>query len=185
MVWVTSSHKVHHCPHQQRVVIIEKFTGSQLHYIVQNQIIWVLRCNRNCHTRGELISFPCLLWRWLSLYPCISSLLATRHSIWATLVTQSGLLRLLSWQPNYPPAFLDVKSYPHSLAPTATSPSLCNWHHPRHQSPLPQGLQSTYKTTFCTSCSGLLGLLELWDNLLLNVDGDVDISRILIARLFV
>ena len=96
---------------------IKKFTGSQLHFIVQNQIMWVLRCIRNCHTRGELISFPCLRWRWLRLYPCISSLLlATRQSIWATLVTKSRLFRLfrlLSLQPNYPQAFPpDVTSYP-------------------------------------------------------------------------
>ena len=146
----------------------------------------MLRCIRNCHTCGELISFPCLRWRWLRLYPCISSLLlATCQSICATLVTQSGLFILLSWQPNYPQAFPDVTSYPLSLAPTSTSPSPCSLHHARHQSPLPQGPQSTYKTTFCTSCSSLLILFELWDNLLLNVDGTVDISRILIARLVV
>ena len=165
---------------------IKKFTGSQLHFIVQNQIMWVLRCIRNCHTRGELISFPCLRWRWLRLYPCISSLLlATRQSIWATLVTKSRLFRLLSLQPNYPQAFPpDVTSYPHSLASTSTSSSPCSWHHPRHQSPLSQGPHTTYKTKFCTSCSSLHGLFELWDNLLLNVDGAVDISRILFARLF-
>ena len=61
---------------------IKKFTGSQLHYIVQNQIIWVLRCIRNCHTLGELISFPCLRWRWLRLYPCISSLLFSHSPIY-------------------------------------------------------------------------------------------------------
>ena len=111
--------------------------------------------------------------------------LATRQSIWATLVTKSRLFRLLSLQPNYPQAFPpDVTSYPHSLAPTSTSPSPCSWHHPRHQSPLSQGPHTTYKTTFCTSCSSLHGLFELWDNLLLNVDGAVDISRILFARLF-
>ena len=84
-----------------------------------------------------------------------SLLLATRQSIWAPLVTQSGLFRLLSWQHNYPQAFPVVTSYPHSLAPISTLPSPCDWHHPRHQSPLPQGPQSTYKTTFCTSCSSL------------------------------
>ena len=114
----------------------------------------MLRCIRNCHTRGELISFPCLRWRWLRLYPCISSLLlATRQSIWATLVTKSRLFRLLSLQPNYPQAFPpDVTSYPHSLTPTSTSPSPCSWHHPRHQSPLSQGPHTTYYilTTFCT-----------------------------------
>ena len=111
--------------------------------------------------------------------------LATRQSIWATLVTKSRLFRLLSLQPNYPQAFPpDVTSYPHSLASTSTSPSPCSWHHPRHQSPLSQGPHTTYKTTFCTSCSSLHGLFELWDNLLLNVDGAVDISRILFARLF-
>ena len=143
---------------------IKKFTGSQLHFIVQNQIMWVLRCIRNCHTLWELISFPCLRWRWLRLYPCISSLLlATRQSIWATLVTKSRLFRLLSLQPNYPQAFPpDVTSYPHSLAPTSTSPSPCSWHHPRHQSPLSQDPHTTYKTTFCTSCSSLHGLFELW-----------------------
>ena len=39
--------------------------------------------------------------------------LATRQSIWATLVTKSRLFRLLSLQPNYPQAFPpDVTSYP-------------------------------------------------------------------------
>ena len=86
-----------------------------------------------------MYSQPSLRWRWLRLYPCISSLLATPHSIWATLVTQSRLFRLLSWQANYPQAFPHVTSDPHSLVPTSTSPSQCNWHHLRHQSPLPRG----------------------------------------------
>ena len=99
------------------------------------------------------------------------------HTRGATSATQSRLFRLLSCQPT------SFSSRCNKLFPFCGSYIYLIFfvQLTSSESPITTGSGSTppkYLKDY--SLSSFLGLCELWDNLLLNVDGAVDISRILL-----